>query len=61
MMTRIEVEKTYWVGMSFEQKESLKSAILAALGNEDSDSMPVGMSDDERMALNDFRLALLNV
>lgn len=61
MITKIEITKTYWIGVSAAQKGDLLDGVRAAINIEKE------LSEDEKKitlvqfeALNDLRQALLN-
>jgi hypothetical protein len=55
MLTKIEIRKTYWVGVAAEQKDDLLSAVLKAV---DADASELTKAEIE--VLSGLRLALLN-
>lgn len=62
MLTRIEVKKTYWLGMSGEQKTDLLTGLVAMIEYEKECSASNKLfSCDELDALGDLRQALLNI
>jgi len=65
MQTRIEVEKTYWVGMTHDQVNDLGIALVAICGIEKTkNSLATGegnLTQESLDVLNDLRLAILNV
>ncbi len=59
MLTRIEVKKTYWLGMSGDQKLQLIKTIALTLENDEGEKLTdLGNAGIE--VLNDVRQALLN-
>jgi len=61
MMTKMEVTKTYWVGMTFEQRNEVKNVLVRLLDNPMSSNFKDIIScGEEHEALEALRLALLN-
>lgn len=60
MLTKIEVSKTYWIGISETQQTELRSAVVKL-----KDFYPETLNEiftlEEQEALNEFRQAMLNV
>lgn len=62
MQTKIEVEKTYWVGMTVSQCDALIYLLKYELAVTNAHEISVSESDvrEGLAALNDMRRALLN-
>ncbi len=61
MLTRIEVEKTYWIGMKHEQKSELLVALLKIIAFEKECSASNKLfSGFELEVLDELRKVLLN-
>jgi len=62
MLTKIEVTKTYWVGVGAEQKEDLLAGVLTGIEQDRKFVQGGGttLTSAQYEALNDLRLALLN-
>ncbi len=60
MLTKIEVTKTYWIGVEADQKDDLLAGILTALKNDEIPNSPTDLSTASIEALSALRLALLN-
>ena len=59
MLTKIVVEKTYWIGMTKEQSQLLLSAVIRIVGNVEMLTVS-NVSDDQLEVLNDLRETLLS-
>ncbi len=57
MLTKIAVEKTYWIGMTGEQKDKLLHT-LTIFNN--STQLKAVMESEEQEVLDDLRQSLLN-
>lgn len=60
MMTKIEVNKTYWIGISANQKADLLGAVLIALAHDIKPDYQKDLTSSQFEALEALRLALLN-
>lgn len=64
MLIKVEITKTYWIGIDAQQKDDLVAGILIAISNQDIIGGPAEhfekFSFEQQEALNAFRLALLN-
>lgn len=60
MLTKIVVEKTYWVGMTLEQKEALIK-FVRDFEQSDIKGLSHGFERDSIAAMDDLRTSLLNM
>lgn len=61
MLTKLEVTKTYWIGITQTQKADLLQGILIIQKNETLTESPVMLRPENLEALDALRQALLNV
>lgn len=61
MKTKTTKVETYWVGMTDEQVDAMKDAVIKTLHNNANPKDQMELTENEIEVLNDLRQSLLNI